>query len=488
MSVFVQLFLKMRHKILITLLSCLSLGLGQAIHAADAPPNIVYILADDLGWGDLSLYGQKHFETPNIDRIAKGGIQFRQHYSGSTVCAPSRSCLMTGLHTGHTPIRGNFEVKPEGQMPLPAESLTLAEILKKNGYTTGAFGKWGLGFPGSEGDPVNQGFDSFFGYNCQRIAHNYYPYHLWENKTKLPLTANVGTREGVYAPELIQEKTLEFLEENHDRPFFCFVPHVIPHAELFAPERYMARFRGKLLPEKHYEGTDDGPNYRVGGYGTQPESHAAFAAMITMLDDHVGQILDKLSNLGIEKNTLVIFTSDNGAHQEGGADPDYFDSNGPFRGYKRDLYEGGIRVPMLARWPGRIAPGTTTDHVSAFWDVLPTVCELAGIAPPKGIDGISFAPTLLRSGKQREHSHLYWAFHERGGRVAVRKGDWKLVKYNVDEDPNAAWELYDLSKDIGETNDIASKHPEVVRELANLAVQSEVPSPVEKFRFKNPIN
>ncbi len=477
----------MRRYLSTTFIAVLVSCLAGTAHANN-PPNIVYILADDLGWGDLSLYGQKHFETPNIDRIAKEGIQFMQHYSGSTVCAPSRSSLMTGLHTGHTPIRGNFEIRPEGQMALPAESVTIPEILKKKGYATGAFGKWGLGFPGSEGDPVNQGFDSFFGYNCQRIAHNYYPYHLWDNKTKYQLEDNAGTHEGVYAPELIQERTLEFLEENRDRPFFCFVPHVIPHAELFAPERYMVRFRGKLLPEKHYDGTDDGPNYRNGGYGTQPESHAAFAAMVTMLDDHVGQILDKLSNLGIEKNTLVIFTSDNGAHMEGGADPDYFDSNGPFRGHKRDLYEGGIRVPMLARWPGTIEAGMTTEHISAFWDVLPTVCELAGIEPPRKIDGISFAPTLLQSGKQRAHSHLYWAFYERGGRVAVRKGDWKLVKYDIDKNPDAQWELYDLSKDIGESNNIASRHPEVVRELAKIATRSEVPSPVEKFRFKNPVN
>lgn len=302
------------------------------------------------------------------------------------------------------------------------------------------------------------------------------------------LDANKGTHEGVYAPDLIQEKTLEFIEKNKDKPFFCFVPHVIPHAELFVPERYMARFRGKLLPEKHYDGTDEGPNYRNGGYGTQPESHAAFAGMVTMLDDHVGQILDKLSALRIEKNTLVVFTSDNGAHMEGGADPDYFDSNGPYRGHKRDLYEGGIRVPMLARWPGKIVPGSKSEHISAFWDVLPTVCDLAGIKPPRGIDGISFAPSLLKSGSQESHSHLYWAFHEKGGRVAVRQGNWKLVKYNVDKNPDAQWELYDLSLDVGEERNLASRYPEVVSQLSEIAVQSEVPSPVEKFRFQQPLN
>ena len=469
---------------LITLF-CLSINLATF---AERPPNIVYILADDLGWGDLSLYGQKHFQTPNIDRIAKEGIQFTQHYSGSTVCAPSRSCLMTGLHTGNTPIRGNFEIRPEGQMAMPAESVTIAEVLKAEGYVTGAFGKWGLGFPKSEGDPTNQGFDVFFGYNCQRIAHNYYPYHLWSNLDKVELEGNEGKDEGVYAPDLIQEKTLEFIEQNKNQPFFCFVPHVIPHAELFAPDRYMARFRGKLLPEKSYEGTDDGQNFRNGPYGSQPESHAAFAAMVTMLDDHVGQILDKLSALKIDKNTLVIFTSDNGAHREGGADPEYFDSNGPFRGLKRDLYEGGIRVPMLAHWPGRIAPNSESDHISAFWDVFPTFCEIAGISIPDGLDGISFAPTLLRSGSQRLHDHLFWGFYERGGRVAVRKGKWKLVKYDIDMNPQGPWELYDLSNDIGETKNLASRRPEIVESLTRIARESNTPSPVEKFRFKNEIN
>lgn len=468
-------------------LGAIGLTLSAAVQGA-RQPNIIYILADDLGYGDISLFGQKHFKTPNIDRIAQEGIQFTQHYSGSTVCAPSRSCLMTGLHTGHTPIRGNFEIKPEGQSPLPDETVTIAELLQKEGYVTGAFGKWGLGFPGSEGDPVNQGFDAFFGYNCQRIAHNYYPYHLWDNEKRVMLDANEGRKEGVYAPELIQEKTLAFIEANQDRPFFCYVPHVIPHAELFAPEVYMERFRGKFLPEKNYEGTDDGPNYRNGGYGSQPDSHAAFVAMVTMLDDHVGQILDKLEELGIDDDTIVLFTSDNGPHMEGGADPEYFNSNGPLRGHKRDLYEGGIRVPLLARWPGKIKAGSSTDHVSAFWDFLPTVCELAGVKTPRGLDGISYAPSLLQSGKQQEHSFLYWAFHERGGRVAVRKGDWKLVKYDVDKDPKAQWELYDLSKDIGETRDLASHYPEVVSELSGLAERAEVPSPIDKFRFQRPIN
>ncbi|MCK4750683.1 MAG: arylsulfatase, partial [Bacteroidales bacterium] len=358
-------------------------------------PNIIYILADDLGYGDLSYLGQEHFKTPNIDRLAAQGMRFTQHYSGSTVCAPSRSALMTGLHTGHTPIRGNKGVKPEGQWPIADETFTLAELLKQKEYVTGAFGKWGLGGPGTEGDPINQGFDVFFGYNCQSLAHNYYPRHLLDNQEKVLLFENEGNSKGIYAPNLIHEKALEFLEEYSDGPFFMFYPSVIPHAELFAPEEYMEMYRGKFLPEKIYEGADVGHSrYRIGGYGSQPESHAAFAAMVSLLDVQVGEIMDKLLELGIERNTLVIFSSDNGPHLEGGADPDYFNSNGPYTGYKRDLYEGGIRVPTIASWPGKIKEGSSTDHISAFWDVYPTFAELTGQEILKEVDGISFLPVM----------------------------------------------------------------------------------------------
>ncbi|NNE76770.1 MAG: arylsulfatase, partial [Pricia sp.] len=334
-----------------------------------AKPNIIYILADDLGYADLSSYGQKKFKTPNIDKLASQGIRFTQHYSGSTVCAPSRSALMTGMHTGHTFVRGNKEVQPEGQHPIPDDTYTLAEAMKKAGYVTGAFGKWGLGFPGSEGDPNNQGFDTFYGYNCQRLGHNYYPYHLWSNKDSIVLTENSAKGDGAYAPELIHKETLKFLETHKDEPFFLYVPSIIPHAELAAPEEYMKKHRGNYSPEKKYAGVDEGPEFNLGPYRSQEDTHAAFAAMVNVLDDQVGEILAKLDELGIADNTIIIFTSDNGPHQEGGADPEYFDSNGPLKGVKRDLYEGGIRVPMIARWPGKIAPGMVSDHVSAFWDV-----------------------------------------------------------------------------------------------------------------------
>jgi arylsulfatase A-like enzyme len=445
-------------------------------------PNIIYILADDLGYGDLGVYGQKKMKTPNIDKLAAEGMLFTQHYAGSTVCAPSRSALMTGMHTGHTVVRGNYGIKPEGQFPIPDSTLTIAEVLKKAGYSTGAFGKWGLGYPGSEGDPNNQGFDTFFGYNCQTIGHNYYPYHLWSNQDSIVLPENSGKKKGIYAPNLIHEKTLQFIEENKDRPFFLYVPSIIPHAELVAPEEVHNRFRGKFLPEKVYKGTDDGPRYKLGGYGSQPESHAAFAAMISILDQQVGEIVTKITDLGLAENTIIIFTSDNGPHLEGGADPDYFNSNGNLKGYKRDLYEGGIRVPMIVKWQKKIKPGSTADHVSAFWDVFPTLAELAGEKETQGLDGISFLPTLLgNTNKQKNHKYLYWEFHEKGGRQAVRMGDWKGVKYNVLENPTAQLELYDLSKDSSEEHNVTSDFPEIVAEMESILEKARTPS--EVFRF-----
>lgn len=446
-------------------------------------PNIVYILADDLGYGDLSCYGQTNFSTPNIDKLAESGIKFTQHYSGCTVCAPSRSALMTGQHTGHTFIRGNKEIQPEGQYPLEAKALTMAEVLQEAGYVTGAFGKWGLGFPGSEGDPNNQGFDEFFGFNCQRMGHNYYPYHLWHNQEKVTLKGNEGKQTGEYAPDVIHKQAIKFLEDNKDRPFFLYYPSIIPHAELLAPEKYMAKYRGKFDPEKNYNGVDDGQYYKLGGYGSQPESHAAFAAMVNILDDEVGEIVAKLKELGIYENTLIIFTSDNGPHQEGGADPDYFDSNGILKGYKRDLYEGGIRVPMIAVWDGKIKAGIETDHISAFWDVLPTVTEIAGISTLENIDGISFLPTLLGE-KQNQHDYLYWEFHEKGGRKALRKGDWKLVHYNVLKPEITTTELYNLNDDPSERNNVAKAHPEIVKELVELMKSARTESEIYTFKSK----
>lgn len=465
----------------VTFLSCQSGKTGQSDTTSSASkPNIIFILADDLGYGDLSSFGQKNFQTPNIDRLAAEGMKLTQHYSGSTVCAPSRSALMTGLHTGHTFIRGNKEVKPEGQYPLADSVLTIGEVLQKEGYVTGAFGKWGLGYPGSEGDPNNQGFNDFFGYNCQRLAHHYYPYYLWNNQKHVKIPQNSGKNKGFFAPDYIHRKTISFIEKNKDNPFFLFVASPIPHAELIAPDSIMDKYRGKYLPEKQYEGYDDGEKYRQGPYESQEECHAAFVAMIDILDQQVGEILDKLDELGLTENTLIIFSSDNGPHVEGGADPDYFDSNGPLKGYKRDLYEGGIRVPTIARWPGKVKPGTTSDHISAFWDFMPTVADIAGVAAPEDIDGISYLPTLL--GKdQPGHEYLYWEFHEKGGRVAIRKGKWKALKYNYLKNPDAPFELYDLSNDIGEENNVADAHPEVLAEMEEILSGARTDSEIFAF-------
>ncbi len=443
-------------------------------------PNIIFILADDLGYGDVGFQGQEKFSTPNIDRLASEGLVFTRHYSGSTVCAPSRSSLMTGQHTGQTYIRGNREHQPEGQEPLPADTHTVAKILQQQGYVTGAFGKWGLGFPGSEGEPNKQGFDRFFGFNCQRLGHHYYPYYLWNNDKMVMLEGNTGKLTGQYAPEVIHLEALDFMEEHRDVPFFMYYPTIIPHAELFAPEAYMDQFRGRLLPEKAYVGVDDGESYRQGPYGSQPEAHAAHAAMVTYLDNQVGEIMAKLRELGLDRNTLVIFTSDNGPHLEGGADPDFFNSNAGLRGYKRDLYEGGIRVPFVAHWPGKIEQGFS-HHISAFWDFLPTIVELTEYEGPvqSPINGISFLPTLLgQSDLQKQHEYLYWEFHERGLTQAVLMDDWKLIRRS---DGRPA-ELYNLATDKNETTNLAASYNDPLLKLEAIMNGARSESSLWPFR------
>ena len=348
---------------------------------------------------------------------------------------------------------------------------------------TGAFGKWGLGFPGSEGDPNNQGFDEFYGYNCQRIGHNYYPYHMWRNQTKEMLKGNEFNATDTYGPEIIHNEALSFIEKNKDTTFFMFYPSIIPHAELVAPEPYMQKFRDKFAPEKIYKGIDEGPGYKNGGYGSQAEPHAAFAAMVSILDEQVGEIRSKLEELGIADNTLIIFTSDNGPHKEGGADPDFFNSNASLKGYKRDLHEGGIRVPMIAWWPQKIEPNSVSDHVSAFWDFLPTVCEITKINLPDNIDGISFLPELLGA-EQEDHEHLYWEFFEQGGKQAVRWGDWKGIRLNMSNDPEAAIELYNLTDDVGEQNNVANENPEIVEKMQSIMQEEHQRSEIFQFGFE----
>lgn len=416
-----------------------------------SPPNILLIQADDLGYGDLSVYGQKRFETPSLDRLARDGIRFTQYYSGSTVCAPSRTALMTGLHTGHAWIRGN------GEIPLRDEDVTVAEVLRGRGYRTAVIGKWGLGTPGTPGLPDRQGFDYAFGFLDHRHAHRQFTDHLWRNGERVAVDL---ARD--YVNDLFTRETAAFIEKNDARPFFVYLNYTVPHAELRAPAADIAAFEGRY-PEKPFTNqtadakpsgaTIDSPSL---GYRSQPTPHAAFAAMITRMDRDIGGLLDLLRARGIDRRTLVLFTSDNGPHQEGGAEPAFFNSSGGLRGIKRDLYEGGIRVPMIASWPGTVPAGRVSDHPWAHWDVLPTLAEVAGASAPKGIDGLSMA-RALRGERQPAHAFMYWEFHERGFQQAARMGRWKAVRLKA----GAPLELYDLDADPVEARDVAGSHTDV---------------------------
>ncbi|MBS1661099.1 MAG: arylsulfatase [Bacteroidetes bacterium] len=410
--------------------------LGAASAQAQQHPNIILIVADDLGYGDPSFQGNTKIHTPHLDSMARRGTRFTQFYAGTAVCAPSRASLLTGLHTGHTAVRGNRGYKPEGQFPLPDSSLTIATVLKQHGYTTGVFGKWGLGYPGSPGTPLKKGFTHFFGYNCQTLAHDYYPDHLWKDDEKIDLSKNK-----TYSADLIHQQALQFLQQEHTHPFFLFLAYTIPHAQLQVPhdstyEYYQNQFHDSL--------------------------HASFAAMVTRLDRYVGDIITQVQNLGIANNTLILFTSDNGPHREGGGDPDFFNSNGGLRGIKRDLYEGGIRVPFLAKWPGHIQPNTTNNNPATFWDLFPTFETLAGIPITKGIDGI---PITWTGKPLQQHEYLYWEFHENGGSQAVRWGKWKGVKLNINILDNPPLQLFNLEEDPKEQTDIAAQHPDIVKQI-----------------------
>lgn len=431
-------------------------------------------MADDLGYADLGVYGQKRIKTPFIDQMAKEGMVFTNHYAGTSVCAPSRSVLMTGKHSGHTWVRGNKQWEPYGQTPLKDSVVTVAEILKTAGFATALTGKWGLGVEKTEGDPQNQGFDYFYGYYCQVHAHNAFPEYLYENGEKVYLRNKVvylpedhwtrgmgsyATEKLDYSNHLFQEKSLRFIEENKDSPFFLYLPVIVPHNNGEAPDPYK------------FESPDQRP------YENEPWTYEerSYAASVARLDSLVGSVLNKLKELGIAENTLVIFTSDNGAEKE-----DVFDSNGPLRGLKRDLFEGGIKAPFIAWWPGTIEAGSESGHISGFQDFLPTACELAGIEIPSWTDGISYLPALLGK-EQSSHSHLYWEFHELGGKQAVRKGNWKAVRLNVNENPNGPVMLFDLSKDPGESKDVAAEYPEIAKELSAIMEVEHIPSPLFPF-------
>jgi arylsulfatase A len=459
----------------VTLFILFQPGISTGQQTKAARPNIIFILADDLGYGDLGCYGQQLIQTPHLDAMAKQGMRFTQFYAGTAVCAPSRSSLLTGQHTGHTPVRGNKGVQPEGQWPIPDSAVTIAEVLKKAGYTTGDFGKWGLGPVASSGDPLKQGFDFFYGYNCQSLAHNYYPDHLWENNKRVEFAANTPDNEAEYSADLIQQKALAFIQDQKDKPFFLFLSYTLPHASLQVPNDSLFEKYKKLFHEQAQPIPVEKPDAK--GYAAQSYPRAAYAAMVGRLDAYVGQVLQKLREFGIDKNTLVIFSSDNGPHKEGGNDPAWFKSSGPLRGIKRDLYEGGVREPMIAWWPGKVKAGSTSDYTGAFWDFLPTFAELANQPKPNNIDGISIVPALMGQKNARVHPWLYWEFHEQGGKQAVRMGKWKGVKLNAASEPNGPIELYDLQNDLGEKNNIAGKHPDIVAAIRKIMQEQHRENP-----------
>lgn len=433
-------------------------------------PNIVYIIADDLGYGDLSCYGQKGFETPYLDQMAKDGIRFTSHYSGSTVCAPSRSCLMTGQDSGNTYIRGN------GEFQLREEDLTIAELLKKAGYKTGMVGKSCV--TGNTTDaqaPHISGFDYFWGTLSHKVAHFHYPKQVYSQGEAVKIEGNNGKTGSVYIQDEYTKRSLEFIEKSKDGPFFLLLSYSVPHASLQAPQEAIDPFIGKFKDEKSSKG---------GHYLACKHVKATHAAMVTRMDKHVGDVVAKLKELGVEDNTIICFTSDNGSHSEGGYHYNLLKSNGELRGGKRDLYEGGIRVPFIVKWPKEITAGRTTDHASAFWDFLPTVCDLVETEAPDHTQGVSYLP-LLKGEEQPKHKYLYWEFQEKNGRVALRKGDWKIVRYNVNlKKKKTSYELYNLAEDMSENNDLAAKHPEKVKELLELMKSARTESPEKVWNFK----
>lgn len=443
-------------------------------------PNVVLILADDLGYGDIGCYGQQRISTPHIDALAHEGVRFTQFYAGASVSAPSRASLMTGLHTGHTHIRGNREVQPEGQLPLgPAH--TIAQLYAEAGYRTGLFGKWGLGYPGSGSEPLDKGFDSFVGYNCQRQAHYHYPEHLWQGRQYLPLAGNADDGRAIYAPDLIHQHAKDFITEAsvQGRPFFAMLAYTLPHAELNLPhDSVYHSYRARLEP---LSWTSRG----AWDYPSTEDAHASFAAMVSRLDHYVGDLRRLLSHLGIDRETIIIFTSDNGPHREGGADPAYFDSNGPLRGTKRDLYEGGIRVPMIAHFPASLPRGIEITSPCTQWDLYPTFAALlehytSRTRATNASDGVSLLPLLLDQGEIDRDRELYWEFHEEKGKQAIRRGKWKLIALGVNTD-KPRYELYNLENDLGETYDLAAQHPALVIELQQAMARLRTPSTLFPF-------
>ncbi|KGK00104.1 arylsulfatase [Thalassotalea sp. ND16A] len=484
---------------------------SQHIHQYEPKqkPNVIYILVDDLGYGDIEPFGQRKTKTPNLQKMANEGLMLTQHYAGNPVCAPSRAALITGKHSGHGQIRGNYELggysdaTEFGQMPLTPGTATIGKVMQGAGYKTALIGKWGLGGPGSYGVPTKQGFDYFFGYLDQKQAHNHYPTHLWKNEEKFPLnntwvnphakfpkhadpldeSAYEQFKRPDFAQERLTNEALNYIEINKNERFFLYLSYAAPHAALQAPDEEIAKY--KHFKDTPYDGKTEG------GYLPQFRPRAARAAMISHIDQGIGQVFTKLSKLGLDENTVVIFSSDNGPSPEGGADMEFFDSNGNNRGYKRDLYEGGIRMPTIVRWPNKVKAGSTSEHVSAFWDLMPTLADIAGTKAPKNIDGISFLPTLLDQGKQEKHDNLYWEFHHWNGShlqavriVDEQNGDWKVVKIFAAKQKSAAKiEVYNLKSDPLEMNNVAKQNPKIVAQAKKLFKTSRKRSFMDSWNF-----
>lgn len=461
-------------------------------------PNIIYIYADDLGYAELGSYGQQKIKTPNLDKMAAEGMRFTQHYTSIPVCAPARAMLMTGKNGGKSYIRGNHELggfpdsTERGQMPLKAEEFTVAELLKQKGYATALTGKWGLGMHNTEGSPNNQGFDYYYGYLDQKQAHNYYPTHLWENgkwdslhqpfiTVHKRLDSTKATDKDfdyftgkTYAPEKMTEKALAFIDQNKTKPFFLYMPYTIPHVSLQAPMDYVQKYIG-LFNERPYYGQQ--------GYSSTKYPLSTYAAMITYLDAQVGIIMQHIKELGLDDNTLIMFSSDNGPSFNGGVDVKFFNSVAGLRGLKMDVYEGGIRMPFIARWPGKIKAGSVSDLVSVQYDLMATLADLTGQqAPPN--DGVSYLPTLLGKNKQQKNrEYIYFEYPEKGGQVAIRMGNWKGVRTNVRKNKNATWQLYDLSADVNETRDIAQQYPAIIERFKAIQKKEHHTAVLKEWEF-----
>ena len=465
-------------------------------------PNIIYIYADDLGYGELGSYGQTKIKTPHLDQMAKEGMRFTQHYSSAPVCAPSRCMLMTGKHGGHSFVRGNYEMgkfednAEGGQMPLPEGAYTIADMLKSVGYTTGIVGKWGMGVVGTTGTPIQHGFDYSYGYLDQKQAHNFYPTHLWENdrwdslqnsffyvhKPLDPKTATDADFEAYkgkdYAPAKMTEKALGFIDKNKNKPFFLYLPYTLPHVSLQAPDEYVKKYIGQF---------DEEPYYGKQGYAPTKYPLSTYAAMISFLDDQVGIIMDNIKQMGLDKNTIIMFSSDNGAtFNVGGVRAPFFNSVAGLRGLKMDVYEGGIRVPFIVRWPGKISANSTSNIASVQYDMMATLSELTHSKSGK-TDGISLLPEMLgKRAQQKQHEFMYFEYPENGGQLAVRIGNWKGVKTNVAKDPNGAWELYDMSTDMYEKNNVAYSHPDIIKQIELIAKREHQHPTVLDWEFIDP--